>query len=472
MAEILIVDDDEDICAALSAFLTDAGYTTHVAGHASDAVRMVRDSRPDLVLMDIRLPGSDGLEALRSIREGDPTVCVVIMTAYGTSQTSIEAMRLGAYEYLTKPLDLDVLKPLIERALETRALSREVSAEPQDDWGKYSLVNLVGASAPMEAVYKQIGLLTTNDVPVLVVGGRGVGKELVARTIHFNSARRGEPFAAIACVVPESVLEREIFGEETSSGAGERVLSPGKIETARGGTLFLDEVAALSASLQSKVRRLLVDGAFERVGGASTLRAEVRIMAASEEDLEERVREESFSRDLYEGLSIISIRLPPLCERRDDISELVTHFVTRCNDELNKGIRGIDERVKALFDGHPWPGNVAELERVIKRACILARGEIITPDDLGGGLETDHAPDRSEAESALARAVRGALEQRLSEGAETAAGPAFHGLIAQVERVLVGEALALTGGNQVQAAELLGLNRSTLRSKMRLYNLR
>ena len=471
VAAILIVDDDESICSVFIQFLSEQGHVPHIASNASDALKVVVESRPDLVIMDIRMPGTDGLEALRSIREIDPDVCVIIMTAYGTSQTSIEAVRLGAYEYLTKPLDLDIVASVIDKALEAQALSREARGE-SEEWGKYSLVNLVGKSAPMQEAYKRIGLLTTNDFPVLIVGERGVGKQSVAKTIHFNSHRREKSFSPLNCrSMPEALLERELFGHETPGASGREVIPLGKLETTRGGTLFLDDIEAMSLPLQSRLLRVLVDKTLDRVGGAASVDVDTRIIAATERELTEEVSDGNFTGELYDRLRVISIELPPLRERPEDIPELVTHFIRRCNAELNKALKGVDGRVAQLFGEHPWPGNVGQLENVIKRASVLARGKVITPDDLGDSLQETNLPGREETETALQRAVRRALEQRLSDQEPRAPGSAFHDIVDRVEEVLIRRALAVTGRNQVRAAELLGLSRATLRKKIRLYRL-
>jgi two-component system nitrogen regulation response regulator GlnG len=465
MAEILIVDDDEDICAAFQQFLTEQGHEPLIASNAVDAVDIVKRSRPDLVIMDIRMPGTDGLEALRNIRQIDPDVYVVIMTAYGTSQTSIEAVRLGAFEYLSKPLDLDVVKSVIDKAVEARVLSREVGAESSEEWEKYSLVNLAGSSPRMQEAYKLIGILATNDLPVLLVGERGVGKELVAKTIHFNSRRKGHSFVAIQCRdLAEDILETEILGLEAGAAP-----SRGKLEAAQGGTLFLDDVDTLTSALQAKLRRFLADGTFERVGGTDSVQADTRVVAATRRDLVESVRRGLFSAELFDCLNVVPIQLPPLRERRGDIPELVAHFVRLCNAELGKAIKGVDHRALQVLQDHGWPGNVGELENAIKRAAVLARSTVITADELGRSLEEASVPSQEETESALQAAVRATLQQSLSKVQTGDAVSPFHEIVGRVGEILVGEALAMTSGNQQKAAELLGLNRTTLRKKMRSY---
>ena len=474
MASILIVDDDEEICSALGQFVTEEGHTALVASNAADAIGIVGESHPDLVLMDIRLAGMmDGLEALPTIRQLAPEAYVVIMTAYGTSQTSIEAMSRGAFEYLTKPLDLDVIKPVIEKALEAKALSRAPQAVLAEEWEKYRLVNLVGNSASMQEVYKRIGLLTTNDVPVLLLGEKGVGKHLVARTIHFSSRRREKPFVVTNCrMLSETLLDRELFGRQPPEVDPDRyVVGRGKLETADGGTILFEDIDAMPPSIQVKLLGVLTDRAFDRGDHLGLVPVNVRIMAAADQSLRDAVRQGKFSEALYDRLRVITIELPPLRERPGDIPALIAHFIKRYNVELNKATRGLDERVMQLFMDHPWPANVSQLENAIKRASVLCRGEVITPDDIGDSLDEEPVPTRAATASALQAAVTEALRQRVDDAKSRAIDSAFHDIVAEVETILIRRALALTGGNQVKAAELLNLNRTTLRKKMQLYRL-
>jgi DNA-binding NtrC family response regulator len=468
MADILIVDDDEGICTAFRQFLTEEGHAPRIASNAEDAIASVEAAAPDLVIMDVRMPGQDGLQALERMRAMAPDVAVVMMTAYGTSQTSIEAVQLGAYEYLTKPLDLDRLRSVIGKALEARALARAAAAgaERADE---ETLVTLVGTSPAMQDAYKLIGRVTTNDVPVLLVGERGTGKQLVARTIHANSRRKERPFVAVDCMaLPEAVLADELFGR---APAGDDRDVPGKVDMASGGTLFLEHVGALSLPLQAKLLRLVTERTFERAGGRRAVAADARVVAATDDDLTEDVQQGSFNPELFDALRVITIRLPPLAERRDDIPELVAHFIKVCNAALGKTVKCVDARGLELLADHAWTGNVAELEHVIKRASILARGDVITADEIRDLLEDRPRAVREETDAALTAAVRKALQQRLAEAPGDKAWPPFHDIVGRAEKILVREALAMTSGNQLRAAELLGLNRTTLRNKMRLYQL-
>ncbi|MGH0033645.1 MAG: sigma-54-dependent transcriptional regulator [Myxococcota bacterium] len=473
MARILIVDDDENICQAFQLFLDELGHTPLVASNAADARRIVSESPPDLVLMDIRMPGTDGLEALPTLRAIDPDLYVVMMTAYGTAQTSIEAMRLGAFDYLTKPLDLDVVKQVIDKALEARAVSRKARSEDAGSWEKYSLVDLVGHSPRMQEVYKRIGVLAGRDAPALLVGERGVGKELVARTIHANSPRSAQPYFSVSCrSLPETLLEAELFGSSGGPAGSLGVArTPGKLESAQGGTVLLADIEALPRALQTRLLRVVTDKLLEPGGDLTSQPVDVRILAASERDLAEEVREGRFDEELYDALRVITIELPPLAERLEDVPELVDHFIRRCNAELDTAIKGADPRVLEKLAAHSWPGNVGELWNVVRRACLLARGDVVTPDDLGDGLDPEPHEGAEEAESALFAAVRGALLRSLRDRERGDDASAFHDIVGRVEKALVSEALAMTSGNQVKAAALLNLNRTTLRKKIQLYGL-
>jgi DNA-binding NtrC family response regulator len=442
MADILVVDDDESIVQAFRAFLASEGHDCRVASNVDDAVREVSSGRPDLVITDVRMPGADGLEGLQRMRETAPGLPVIVMTAYGTSQTSIEAMRLGAFDYLSKPLDLDELRTLIRKA--TASKRPAAPAAPADGFDPYAVVALVGSSPAMIEIYKTIGVLATNDVPPLIVGERGTGKQLIARTIHANSPRKDGPFVAIdGRSLPEPLLEGELQGAST---------------LAAGGSLFVSGLEALSPAMQARLARLLE--------GRRANPPSPRLIAASETELSDLVRQGTFNRELYDHIGVIILRVPPLRDRRGDVPELAAHFIRRVNEELGRTIAGADAQAMRLLSEHAWPGNVAELEVTIKRACILARGDVITAGDLKSSLEDPALPGRQEAETALEGAVRAALRQRLSSGERQAGDSLFHAIVGLVEEGLVREALAITGGNQLRAAELLGVNRATLRKKM------
>lgn len=440
MADILIVDDDRSVATAFQTFLNFEGHQCRLASNAADALQLIDERKPNLVMMDVRMPGVDGLQALEQIRAGFPDVHVVIMTAYGTSQTSIDAIRIGAFDYLTKPLDLDQLRGVIRKVLASQQLR---SAEPREgETAPAPAVLLVGDSPAMVEMYKMIGRLATNEVPALIVGERGTGKQLVVATIHDNSPRRLEPLRVIDCAtVPEPQLEKELF----DSGPG---------------TIQLAHVGALSPLMQSRLARALNER--NRRVQASP-RVDARILATAEDDLSEATRSGQFSRELYDGLAVITLEVPPLRARREDIPVLVRYFIQRFNAELNRSIKGVDEAVIRQMQSHSWPGNVGELERVAKRACIVARSDVISVDDIGNLSESRFS--QADVESVLSRSVRTALQERLVGPVPEGASP-FHAIVDLVETTLVQEALTITNGNQVKAAEILGVNRATLRKKM------
>jgi DNA-binding NtrC family response regulator len=441
MADILIVDDDPSIATAFERFLKHEGHACTIASNAADAVDLIERHDPDLVMMDIRMPGLDGLQALQQLRARFPDLYVVMMTAYGTSQTSIDAIRGGAFEYLTKPLDLNVLRSVIDRALAAR---RSRNQDPDAADGATSPVRLVGDTAPMQEAYKMIGRLAAHDVAALILGERGTGKELVAATIHENSSRRDHPFVS----VDSSALHEDSVDSELAAAAS--------------GTVHLAAVHALPRAVQMRLVRAIGDGR-NRLSPRKPL--EARLIASTDADLAEAVANESFSRELYEALGVVTLRLPPLRERKDDIPVLIRYFIQRFNEELDRRIAGIDEQVQRRLQDHPWPGNVGELESVIKRACIVTRGDLITLEDIGESISDSRFPVRQELESALVRAARVALQERIAERKAGASSSAFHDIVDLVEATLAREALIITNGNQVKAAEVLGVNRATLRKK-------
>ena len=440
MADILVVDDDQLIVAAFQQFLADEQHATRIAGNAQDALRLIAERPPDLVIMDVRMPGMDGLQALQEIRARFPDLYVVIMTAYGTSQTSIDAIRAGAFDYVAKPLDLDDLRRVIGRAIDARhlpALGGAAEGSAAED-----LVALVGQTPAMLAVYKMIARLATNDVPVLLRGEPGTGRRLVAETIHDNSRRRDEPFVVLDCATLTDSSVEGVFAEQS-------------------GTILFANTDAMPSALQSRLARALA-GQERAAGGA---RPGFRVLASTTKDLAELVRQRAFNSELFEILSVITIHLPPLRERRSDIPRLLQHLVQRFNAELNRSIKGLDPRVTELLAEHPWPGNVRELQAVVKRACILARGDVITSDDIRQSLAVAQRQPPLEADAELRDAVARALDVRL-RASEGASSSAFHDIVDAVEEMLVREALARTKGNQVKASDLLGVNRTTLRKKM------
>ncbi len=443
MAEILVVDDDQSVASAFERFLQYEGHAHRIASSAQEALRLIVEKTPDLVVMDIRMPGVDGLQALQEIRARFPDIYVVMMTAYGTSQTSIDAIRAGAFDYLTKPLDLEQLSDVIAKALAARRIRDRAhagDAEPAQQ-----AVSLVGDTPAMHDVYKTIGRLATNDVPALIIAERGTGKQLVVATIHDNSDRRDRPFVSLDCAsMPEETLEHELFNRTA-------------------GTVHLAAVDALPSGLQARLARALGP---ERARGLAGGGLAARVLASTDQNLAQQVAAGTFNHELYDALAVVTLRLPPLRERREDIPLLVRHFVQRFNEELNRTIRGVDDQLSRRLQEHDWPGNVGELESVIKRACIITRSDVLTAEDIGESLTASPSPAREDVESVLTRSVRTTLQERLVQPAGSSPSSVFHNIVDLVEATLVHEALTITNGNQVKAAEILGVNRATLRKKM------
>ena len=389
-AKILIVDDDEKIVFAFCEVLKKEKYKSIVARNGEEALEKVSAMSPDVVFMDITMPKLDGLDALGRIKEQNPFIPVIIITGYGTMQTAIKAMQLGAFEYLTKPLDVDKIREVTRRAL--ASIRSPMAAAEQHASFKADIIQryeLVGNSVAMQEIYKLIGSVSTtpNHTSVLIIGESGTGKELVARAIHSNSANANEPFVGINCtVLPETLLESELFGYEKGAftGAGERKL--GKFEIARGGTIFLDEIGNLSPNLQQKLLRVLQEREFERVGGNEPIHVEGRFIAATNQDIEHEVKKGNFREDLFYRLNVVAIHVPPLRERREDISLLANYFLSKYNEQLKKSVKGFSDEAMALLSrkaGYSYPGNVRELENLTERAVMLTRGEVILPDALG-----------------------------------------------------------------------------------------
>jgi two-component system nitrogen regulation response regulator GlnG len=468
---ILVVDDDEGVRWALDRALAREGYAPVLAATAGAAVAEVEAGGIACVLMDIRMPGGDGLAALRRLREHDPSLPVIMMTAFGSLQAAVEAMKLGAYDYITKPFDFDELAILVRRALEVRSLLDELARLREGLQGRQDQGSLIGSSPAMQAVFKTVGRVASSDLTVLIRGESGTGKELVARAIHLNSRRQRMPFVPVNCAaIPRDLLESDLFGHERGAFTGATAPRRGKFELAQGGTIFLDEVGDMDLALQAKILRALEDRKIERLGGEASLEVDVRIIAATHQDLEARVAQQSFRQDLLYRLAVVPVVLPPLRERREDIPALVEHFLRRAAEEAGGPPKVIsDAALQALLD-YDWPGNVRELENAIKRACILAPTEIILPEHLPSALPHRAPPGRERTlplDKILAEGIRAEI-RRLGPGG---AGKLYAHFLGRVERPLLKYALDLSGGNQLKAAALLGINRNTLRKKLKQHGL-
>jgi nitrogen regulation protein NR(I) len=469
MTKILVVDDEKTIRFAFEQFLHDEGFIPLLAADGKKALEQLHAQKPEIVFLDYRLPGADGLAVLSEIRKTDASATVVFMTAFGEMDVAIKAMQQGAYEYLTKPLDLDRIRILISRILAGKKSLQEMPPGADRAQPPLTLHQMVGRGQAMQEVFKMIGLLTTQDVTVLITGESGVGKELVAQAIHSNSPRRHHPFVAVNCgAMPENLIEAELFGYEKGAFTGADAQKPGKFEAAFGGTIFLDEIGELQTSLQVKLLRVLQEKAFERLGGNKSIRTDVRIIAATNKNLQEELAMGNFRKDLFYRLHLIHVHLPPLRERREDIPPLVEHFIRKANQEMNRRVRGVTEEAMKRLESYPWPGNVRELENQIKRAIVLSREEVL-PEYL---FETDNpeAPLPNQGiEERLLKMVRHYLSDLLQR--QDAPESPYEKIIGLIEKALIAEALQRCDGNQMQAAHLLGMHRSTLRKKISDYRL-
>ncbi len=455
MAKVLVVDDEESIVWIFRKMVEGLGHECLSAATAERGLELVRDAQPDVVFLDVKLPGMDGLTALEQMRSLAPRARFIVITAHGTLETAVKAVKLGAAEYLPKPVDLDRARTLVQEALRGVAVSREVQALRT---GKPA-TGIVGRSAPMQEVFKKVAAVAASDASVLLIGESGTGKELLARALHYNSARASGPFEAINCAsIPETLLESELYGHEKGAFTGAIRQKPGKFEVASGGTVFLDEIGEIPLSSQVKLLRFLEERRFERVGGTESHGVDVRIVSATNVNLEERVREGRFREDLYFRLNVVRLELPPLRDRRDDLPLLVAHFL-----DLARGA-GITEEAMELLRNYSWPGNVRELRNAIERGVVLARG---------GPVRREHLPEsivspRPVGESDLEARVRELVEKL---AAQAPPGELYPQVEARWEKAVLRRALELTGGNQVKASELLGINRMTLRKKMEQYGL-
>ncbi len=479
MRTLLVIDDEPNIVYSFKSTLASSQLSVISAGTAREGIELIKSKRPDVVMLDVRLPDLSGLQAYERIRKIDERLPVIVMTAFAKTETAIEAMRLGAFEYLVKPVDLRRLREIVAKALEVSRLNRVPALLETEETDDLTADRIVGNSTSMQDVYKGIGRIAPQESTVLILGESGTGKELVARAIYHYSQRNLKPFLAINCAaLPESLLESELFGHERGAFTGADQRRIGKFEQVNGGTIFLDEIGDMSPATQAKALRLLQEQQFERIGGNTTVKTDVRIIAATNRDLNPLVADGRFRQDLLYRLNGFTIQLPPLRERCDDIPILTEHFLKLFNRELNKSIVGVSADVMHLLQSHNWPGNVREFQSAIKYAMIHATGVALTPDCLPQsclGGQTISGLTSSTAASSLAS----------SEGAPFVSGPTFdlirfvrqlladekpdlYRIIGQeVDHRILQEVMAYCNGSQLQAAERLGISRMTLRSKLR-----
>ena len=454
---ILVVDDERTLARVVGVFLTEAGYETEVAGDAESALEMLERLKPDVVFTDVRLPGMNGIELLRKVREFDPTISVVVMTAFGSIEGAVEAVKLGAFDYIKKPVDLDELKLLADRARENSRLRQELSYYRKQATREVSLAGILGESPSMKAVLdraRQIAALDETP-PVLVTGETGTGKGLVARTIHASGPRSGKPFIDVNCTaLPATLMEAELFGYERGAFTDAKESKLGLFEAAEGGFIFLDEVGDVELALQGKLLRAIEDRTVRRVGGIRDRKIDVRIIAATNRDLQKDVQSERFRRDLYFRLAVILLRLPPLRERADDVLILAEHFLKQYSLKYGRDVRRISREAEGLLRSYPWPGNVRELSHVIERAVLWSHDQELGPDHL-----SLNNPDEL-------------MQPMADTGAASVPGLPPDGMdLAQWERAMLEQALQQSGGNQTRAAQRLGISRDTLRYRLKKYGI-
>jgi len=444
---LLIVDDERLIRWSLGERLKAAGYDVAEAGDGASALEQCRTG-VDLVLLDFRLPDTDGVTLLGKIKEASPDTLVILMTAYSSVHDAVEAIKKGAYHYVNKPVDPDEMLLLVEKALETTRLRREVRALRASAAEAWSVERIIGESPAMRAAKTLLKKVAASPAStVLLTGESGTGKDLAAKAVHHGSERAARPFQNITCsALPETLLESELFGHERGAFTDAKSQKKGLFEQADGGTVFLDEIGEISPGLQAKLLRFLEEKAFRRVGGSSDIRVDVRIVAATNRKLEDEVKAGRFREDLYYRLRVVPIVLPPLRERGEDVDLLVDHFVDRYAREFRKNVTGVSREALAQLRAAPWPGNVRELRNSVERAVLLAEASVLTPEDFplpGGGTP-------------------------VTTGFQL---PAAGLELEQLERDLVAQALRRTGGNQTQAGKLLGLNRDQVRYRMEKFGL-
>lgn len=467
MSSILIIDDDDQLRKSFEKLLGEEGYTVCSAASGEAGIRQVKAEIPDLVIIDMRMPGMNGLETFEVIHAIEPRLPVIIMTAFGTTESAIKATQMGAFDYILKPFEIPDMLSVIEQALEAgRCMRTPVDVDVTPD--KATREAIIGKSSAMQEVYKAIGRVSSTEATVLIRGESGTGKELVARALYQHSLRADKPFLIINCVaIPETLLESELFGFEKGAFTGAVHRRMGKIEQANGGTIFLDEVGDMPLNLQAKLLRLLQEKSIERIGGRETIPVDVRIIAATNRDLEKAIAEGRFREDLYYRLKVVTIWLPPLRERKGDIGLLTEFFLARYANEVNINNPGITKEAKAVLENYPWPGNIRELGNTIHKALIFNRGTPISTEDITQSISGKKPPARPG--DTLEQQIRQWIREYLTSENE---GNIFDSCMDRFAAMLISEALNLSAGNRSQAAKLLGISRPTLHSKIDKYGLR
>ena len=447
-AQILVVDDEERMRNLLKKVLTKQGLSVQTSPNGIDALMKVEETPFDVILADIRMPEMNGIEVLKAVKETRPEIYVILMTAFGSIDSAVEAMKKGAYDYITKPFKMEEITIVIKKALEEKGLRKEVASLRNEVRSKYRFDNIIGKSKVMQDVFDLIRRVSNSKSTVLIYGKSGTGKELVAKALHYNSPRKDNPFVAVNCsAIPETLLESELFGHVRGAFTGAIATRKGLFEEANGGTIFLDEIGNVSHAMQIKLLRVLQEREIRRVGGAENIKVDIRLIAASNQNLEEAVSRGEFRDDLYYRLNVITINLPELKDRQDDVSLLANYFLKKYTKEENEKIKSISKEAMNLLLNYNWPGNVRELENVIERAIALGRYEEILPEDIPVNIINSR--------------MMSALKETLPENAT----------IEELERDYIAKILKKTKGHKINTARILGIDRRTLYRKLKKHSM-
>jgi len=458
---ILVVDDEMIVCESCQRILQEDSYEVECVSSGKEAIEKMKANPFDIVITDLKMPGVDGMEVLKSIREDYPDTVVIMITGFSTVETAVEAMKLGAFDYIPKPFTPDEVSIVVKKAIEKRSLLLENIYLRQELQEKYGFHNIVGKSKRMQEIYRIIAKVAMTDSTVLIYGQSGTGKELIARAVHFNSPRREKPFVPVDCaVLSENLLESELFGHIRGSFTGAVSTKPGLFEVADGGTLFLDEVGNISLAIQAKLLRVLQEREFTPVGGTKAKKVDIRLIAATNKDLEKMIHEETFREDLYYRLNIVPIPLPLLKDRQEDIPLLASHFLKKYAEEMGKTIKGLTPEAMKRLMRYPWPGNVRELENVIERSVVMIDDEMVRSEH----LILPRAQEKEEPGEVQAPHTSDELKEVKKHLREKA--------VEEVERAFVMSALERNNWNVTRAAEEVGMLRPNFQALMRKYNLR
>jgi DNA-binding NtrC family response regulator len=457
---ILVVDDEMIVCESCQRILEEEGYEVDISLSGREAFEKMKRNPFDIVITDLKMPGIDGMEVLRTFRRDYPDAIVIMITGFSTVETAVEAMKLGAFDYIPKPFTPDEVSVVVKKAIEKKSLMLENIYLRQELQEKYGFHNIVGKSKKMQEIYRVIAKVASTDSTVLIYGQSGTGKELIARAIHFNSPRREKQFVPVDCaVLSENLLESELFGHVRGSFTGAISTKPGLFEVADGGTVFLDEIGNISLAIQAKLLRVLQEREFTPVGGTKAKRVDIRLIAATNKDLEKMIKEESFREDLYYRLNIVPVHLPSLKERQEDIPLLAVHFLRKYSEEMGKTIKGFSPEAMEKLVNYGWPGNVRELENVIERMVVMIEDEMVRPEHviLPGQQEKEDWEDHIPVTSEELKEIKKVLREKAVE---------------DVERIFILKALERQNWNVTRAAEEVGMLRPNFQALMRKYNLK